>query len=633
MRLSNTLAAAMKRLASARWSAEILAVSGGVLYTVLLFVYAHTRQSVLDEGAYLYKGYLFATGQYTPYQPYGPWTNHTPLAFLIPGYVQVLFGPGLRTGRYFAIFIAVLMLPGLWILARRMGNRWWAAGVIWVLAINPMLLKTYSTAVTQGLIACLLIWMLALVLGEKRSLWEIILGSILAGIMVMTRIDMLPVLPLLVLFVFWQHGKKAGIASLLAAGLIFFGIHAIYWPGILQVWTRLPKALTPFLNEWRGAGGQSSWQPDYSTTSRILSLFSTFRAQFTAMFGVLALLLLWPRKNRWNKLADFRDAVFLGLLFIVLFITHIWAALGKDYCVFCLPGYVAFFSEIGLLLIILTFAAWRQKDQPWVQTFIAILVMVLFTGIGFSAFEDLGESLYNFPLPHWLVGSSRNDYAALGAVLVNKFNSLAPASGVDASLLRRILPSLLGVLIGLLVLGIAILSQRVARRKSIASLPSLGYYIVVITLIVGTILTPTTFMSGGASSYDCNGDVIRSYEVAGRYLATVIPPGAHVYWMGGLSVVPLLYVPDIQIYPAQINGDYSFLLSSDSDRIWRLGKWNQELAARWANEADFLLIQERYYEGWLKILAKSDSFTELTPTPPTVPCQQNSQIRIFQRIR
>ena len=92
-----------------------------------------------------------------------------------------------------------------------------------------------------------------------------------------------------------------------------------------------------------------------------------------------------------------------------------------------------------------------------------------------------------------------------------------------------------------------------------------------------------------------------------------------------------LYVPDIQIYPAQINGDYSFLSGGDPDRIVRFGRWNQELAERWANEADIILIEEHFYEGWLKLLVKTGDFIELESTPPTVSCRADSQIRIFQR--
>jgi hypothetical protein len=71
----------------------------------------------------------------------------------------------------------------------------------------------YSVAVPQVLIACMLVWILVLVLGDGRPLWQIVLGSLLAGLMLMTRINMLPVLPLLLLYIFWQHGVKAGILS------------------------------------------------------------------------------------------------------------------------------------------------------------------------------------------------------------------------------------------------------------------------------------------------------------------------------------------------------------------------------------------------------------------------------------
>ena len=41
-------------------------ILGGMVYLVQSWVYAHTQFSLLDEGAYLYKGYLFATGKYHP---------------------------------------------------------------------------------------------------------------------------------------------------------------------------------------------------------------------------------------------------------------------------------------------------------------------------------------------------------------------------------------------------------------------------------------------------------------------------------------------------------------------------------------------------------------------------------------
>ena len=93
------------RIINYRNTANILALSGGIAYSIQSWIYTHTLPSVLDEGNYLYKGYLFVSGEYQPYQDYGVWTNHMPLSFLIPGWVQVWFGPGLRTGRYFAVFL------------------------------------------------------------------------------------------------------------------------------------------------------------------------------------------------------------------------------------------------------------------------------------------------------------------------------------------------------------------------------------------------------------------------------------------------------------------------------------------------------------------------------------------------
>src|SRR5512141_2908183 len=87
--------------------AGILVVLGVAVFLAQALLYAHTKISSRDEGAYLYKGYLFATGQYRPFEPYGPWTNKAPLSFLIPGAAQALLGAGLRTGRYLSIAFGV----------------------------------------------------------------------------------------------------------------------------------------------------------------------------------------------------------------------------------------------------------------------------------------------------------------------------------------------------------------------------------------------------------------------------------------------------------------------------------------------------------------------------------------------
>src|SRR5688500_12101583 len=104
--------------------AEGFSLAGILFYSFELWQFAHLQSSVLDEGRYLYEGWLCATGQYLPVQAYGPWTNQMPLAFFIPGWIEIIFGPGLRTGRMFAFVLAVLAVIGLWLTARRLSGRW-----------------------------------------------------------------------------------------------------------------------------------------------------------------------------------------------------------------------------------------------------------------------------------------------------------------------------------------------------------------------------------------------------------------------------------------------------------------------------------------------------------------------------
>ena len=196
MLMIRKIEASLHREWPVQW-AYILALLGAAIYLVQAFIYAHTTTSRLDEGDYLYKGILFATGQYHPFELYGVWMDKAPLAFLIPGYAELIFGPGLRTGRYLAIFFGFLTLLGVWVAALRIShNKWLAVAAVWVLVLSPVVIFTYSEGISQATIACLLVWTLALALGEKRSIWELTLSGFLAGVTIMTRQNMIPVLPL-----------------------------------------------------------------------------------------------------------------------------------------------------------------------------------------------------------------------------------------------------------------------------------------------------------------------------------------------------------------------------------------------------------------------------------------------------
>lgn len=627
----------VNKLSAIPWLAEAIALLGGMFYLLQSYIFAHTQTSVLDEGAYLYKGYLFVTGQYSIYQEYGPVSNHMPLAFYIPGAVQAIFGSGIRTGRYFAIFLGLLMLLGLWLLARRLGGRWWATAAVLIVAINPAIIKMYSVAVSQVIVSCMLVWSLYFVLGRQRSLWQITLGSILAGLMLLTRVNMTPYLPLLILYIFWQHGRKSGLVAAFAGGAAVVLGHALFWPGIMLIWAKwLPRGSTPFLNTWRPAGslGSWAWKPETSFYGRMISLFWSIRFHFVAMLGAFAAVLLWSSRKDWKNRFAFRTAVFLCTLFYMLLIAHMWATIWNDACVFCLPGYVAFFFPVGILLLVVTFSSWRRRTAWWYGLVVALFLLVVSAGIGFSAFEDFGNTLLELQIPRILINPTKfeSGTAPLGAILVNKFQ-------VDVKVLKRLLPALAGLFIGAFILALVAISLWLLKRRQISGVetPSDGsagfaYWAMIIFLILGFILSPTTLLGGGYRSYDCDWDTIASYEDVGAHLAQVIPAGSSVYWAGGQSVVPLLYVSDIEIFPAQINGVFSFYNGGEADILEKRGFWNAELAARWLNEADYVLIRRQEYMGSpVREVVNAGDFDELEQTPPSSPCMELSEIRIFVR--
>src|SRR5258705_11359903 len=91
----------VRRIASLPWLPAFFTIAGFIAYILRAVEIARTKTSFLDEGLYLYKGYLFANGLRTPFADYGVWTNHAILSFLIPGYIQKWFCSGLETGLYF----------------------------------------------------------------------------------------------------------------------------------------------------------------------------------------------------------------------------------------------------------------------------------------------------------------------------------------------------------------------------------------------------------------------------------------------------------------------------------------------------------------------------------------------------
>ncbi len=601
------------------WLAGLLAAAGVLFYLWQAGGYARTTASSLDEGAYLYKGWLFASGQYHPFELNGPQTNKAPLAFLIPGYAEVIFGPGLRTGRTLAVLFGALAVVVTGWTARRLAGDWLAAGAVWAFALSPVLIKTYSEAVSQSEVAFTLALALALSLGEDRPAWQLALGGFLAGALIMIRQNMVVVLPLLVLYIWWQHGAKKALYSALSGAAVLAFFHALYWPYIMQLWTAwLPAAVTGWLPEVAYSGpGKAVWNPSIDLAGRMLSVFQGVRFHFAAAVGCIFGLIFWPRRSAFST-AGFRQAIFLAVLFASLLLMHSWAAIGNDYCVFCFTPYLAFFSLTGLLLTCLLLQAIPPQAPRVRQALMVLAVLVLCTGIAYSAVEDLGDPLLALSVPRLREGRILPGTTTLGELLANKFAWERVVTERAASLAA-------GALAGAAILAAAWLLYRLLQRRGW----SYGYVLGTAFLGLGVLLSP--WLAGSAGRPDCGGlDVIRLNEQAGGYLAQHMQPGRTTYWNGGLSVAPLLYAPQARIYLPQINDGYAFVQGGATQDLLKYGLWNEELDSRWLAEADYIIVEGWRYSG-MKDSLPASVFDELPRSPVQTSCLEGSGLRFFQR--
>jgi hypothetical protein len=628
----------LKRLVNLRGAtasiALVLALMGAVVYLAFSIHFANTQRSTIDEGLFLYKGYLFATNTYHPFQDYGPHTEYGPLSYLIPGYIQLWFGPGLRTGRIFAVIIGVLALLGLWAAARRLAGPWWAVAAVWAVALNPAIIRFYSFGLSQGLVACLLMWTLFFALGKDRPTWQTSLSAVLAGLILLTRQNMAPVLPVLLVYIFWQYGRKQGLISTLAGTIIIVVGHIIFWPGILMMWAPwLPASLTPFLNKWRlpeGITPSLNFQPDW--LARLYSLLEGFRFHFVSLVGSIVGLALWSARKAWKTEQQYRSGVFLAVLFFLLLGLHAWAGLGFSGINFgnasTFNPYLAFFNYIGLLFTISVFSNIQKHLATARQIVLGALVILISIGIGYGGFGRASDFLLSLRIPRirsfLTTGKILPGYVPLWDYLASKF-------GITYHTAHWMIDSLAGLLSGLLILLISFAIWSYLKRRRLFQFFSYGVITASVFMLTGLLFSPTVPLGGGFTQWQCDQNVIATYQNAGQYLARVIPPGSQIYWEGGDSVAVLLYVPGIKIYPQQLDWQWNYWLDGDPDALSRLGHWNIDLAEQWRRDADVIIIQQEYYNSSWQALLSSDGYSEALKTNENLNCIPDSSLLVYHK--
>ena len=617
-----SLSTLARKLKSYPWLPAVLTVAGFFAYILRAMEIARTRTSFLDEGLYLYKGYLFATGRQIPFADYGVWTNHAILSFLIPGYIQKWFGPGLETGRYFMIFLSLFTLLGLWVFAKRWGNAWWAAGVVWVMALNPAEIKVHTLALSEGLVAALLVWIVVLVVGEKRPLWQILLSAALTAPLVLTRENMAFVPLLLFIYIFWQHGWKAGLLSMLCSAVLFLAGNAFYFPDNLKFWaTRVPSLSIPFLRDWVpvGGGGASLPGTEESNLYRMFLYFwLTFRLHFVALVSAVTAWLLLPYRSVRPVSERMRAVIFLSVLLIVLYVAHVQVAFFGEFCISCILLYVGYFDFLGLMLLVIAVPLLVKQLTPLRQGIIFTVIALTILGIGFSSHEDLSSDFAKAMI-------ERLDGTYLWGALIHYID-------LPHLLLFRVTFVLL-VSVTVIVLGAILLIVLYRRWNDEQRMGGkIGIVALNLFLILGLLISPTKALGAGSDFFECGGtDVFASYRRAGAELSQVIEPGSKIYWEGRLLAI-FLYLPDVKIYAPQMNHVHSYFVGGDADIHLRSSQWNDELARQWLAEADYILVQNTEKVYLTDEMLESGAFIKVASSPRAEKCRWQSVIQVYRRV-
>lgn len=610
------------------WIAVVVALLGFAYFINQGLTFSDTLPTTPEEGNLLYVGTQFTLGRYQPYEDYSPWLSQMPLAYLLPGLVQHWFGPGMDLGRMVALGVGALALAGIWLVVRRNADLWWAAFAVLAVALNPTYVQAFSRVSTAGLVSMLVAWMLFFGLGAERQDRELMVAAFLAGLAGMSQQSMLWVLPLFVMYVFWQFDKRAGWLTLLAGLLPVIAVHIAFWPGILRVWANLlPQDLIPWLENYRTLSPGPflpdgfSWLPigtwirdrQHLAWVGLRTFGEVIRVNFVVFFGLLTTLLLWPwlRKNRPSGRSltkvffnQHKQVVFLVVTFILLLAVSLWASNGRACQFDCLPQSVLSFYMFGLALVPIAAYGWREEIPFWKQILVVAAVALFLIALEFNYPTDYQDFRKDFVrntldlnVPTWQDGKLVRGSQQVWQVMEEK-TSWDPDS-VRAFILEKDLA--VSLVRWIKVLGFLILVIPLAyalSEKFMLGSENYGTFMLTFILMVGMLFSWSHFLGGFLAEDTCKESVVASYERVGKRVDSLFPEGSQLYW-GVDDVMPLLFLPGAEVFTPQLNGMYTFLEMdpADTDGLYRNGLWNSTLRDQWLEQADFILLEEQVFDA------------------------------------
>jgi hypothetical protein len=288
----------------------------------------------------------------------------------------------------------------------------------------------------------------------------------------------------------------------------------------------------------------------------------------------------------------------------------------------------------------LSLPLWR-KGIAWSIILIVFLAMILGIVWGVNRAMPFGlnawiTSLQKMPVPRFVNGRIEPGHIELWGLIANKFGLLSRYSYDQAYQMVR---SWIQVMAVFVASGIFLfltwwaagwLRGRWMKVKGGLLKVDRSVLALLMVLFASWVLTPTGVLGSNRDSYDCSFNIVQTYESAGRKLAEQIPPGSKVFWWGSDTQAALLYLQDVEFFPALFNAGFANR-TGDPVVLEKYGLWNDELIEQWASEADVILIEERNYGGWLAEYVNFGEFNELEPTGE-MGCRGGTRLHVYMRL-
>ncbi len=248
-----------------------------------------------------------------------------------------------------------------------------------------------------------------------------------------------------------------------------------------------------------------------------------------------------------------------------------------------------FYSVAGFFFILVVLSNGSLETSK--ARLLMLLVGVLFfaTNVGLNYYQIWSDWLLNnlqIPRLNRLLSGGDLAFLSLGDVFTHTLN-------LSVQVQKRVAAALGGLLAGGILLGLIWVIYHYFVQNA-----GRGTYSFVNMTLVGCLLVGTMLPFGvhwESHERECSTRFLTYYEEAGRALADLIPPGSQLYWRGsGRHLAFMLYVDQVKIFPPQIHAGGGFA-DGETQRLFRLGFFNEELDEQWRESADILIVWDTYF--------------------------------------